>query len=165
MCKSLKVENELKCKLELLQKLKGAPETTLIGVGGLLNLGWEFAHSSLYTDGTGDAWYIIWTRIHCTVGDIMILLSVFYMVSLIYRSRYWWVGNQVIPIVLFVMLGFGYTVWSEWYNTQVAKTWEYAANMPTSFGIGVSPLLQWLVIPPLTLLRLKRIDKKQRRNV
>jgi hypothetical protein len=45
-----------------------------------------------------------------------------------------------------------YTAWSEWRNVYVAGNWGYTAGMPLLFGIGLSPLLQWLVLPPVTVL-------------
>jgi len=40
-------------------------------------------------------------------------------------------------------------VWSEWHNVYRAGNWGNAASMPTVFGIGLSPLLQWLILPPM----------------
>ena len=42
-----------------------------------------------------------------------------------------------------------FTAWSEWYNVYRAGSWGYTASMPTIFGIGLSPLLQWLILPPV----------------
>ena len=44
-----------------------------------------------------------------------------------------------------------YTVYSEWLNTIVRKSWAYADAMPLLpwLGTGLSPLLQWLLVPPL----------------
>jgi len=53
-----------------------------------------------------------------------------------------WTGS-----VIFVIGAMAYTAWSEWYNVYRAGTWGYAASMPMIFGIGLSPLLQWLAIP------------------
>jgi hypothetical protein len=50
---------------------------------------------------------------------------------------------------LFTMLGLAYTIWSEWFNTGIKGAWEYARSMPTIAGIGVTPMLQWVVLPPL----------------
>ena len=41
-----------------------------------------------------------------------------------------------------------FTAWSEWYNVYRAGNWGYTASMPMIFGIGLSPLLQWLILPP-----------------
>lgn len=42
-----------------------------------------------------------------------------------------------------------FTAWSEWYNVYRAGAWSYAPKMPTLYGVGLSPLLQWLIIPPV----------------
>ena len=56
---------------------------------------------------------------------------------------------------LTVALGMTYTLFSEWLNLAVLRNWAYAESMPTiSFGdarIGLTPLLQWLVVPPVAL--------------
>ena len=56
--------------------------------------------------------------------------------------------------LLMVVLGPAYTLASEWLNTTLAR-WTYSELMPTvslaGIRIGVSPLLQWLVLPPLAL--------------
>jgi hypothetical protein len=51
---------------------------------------------------------------------------------------------------LAVAFGVLYTVFSEWLNTEVRGSWAYAAAMPVvpPFGTGLSPLAQWLVVPP-----------------
>lgn len=54
-----------------------------------------------------------------------------------------------------VVAAVGYTVYSEWMNTVARAAWEYSALMPVirflGLEIGFSPLLQWVVIPPLAL--------------
>jgi hypothetical protein len=58
-------------------------------------------------------------------------------------------------VALTVAIGLGYTVFSEWLNTVVRQSWAYAAAMPTvrvgTLEIGLAPLAQWLVVPPLAL--------------
>lgn len=43
-----------------------------------------------------------------------------------------------------------YTVFSEWNNTVITRTWAYSQWMPTLWGIGLSPILRWLLIPAWT---------------
>ena len=56
---------------------------------------------------------------------------------------------------LIVVIGTGYNVFSEWMNTVVMQGWKYADEMPlvrvAGVEIGLTPLLQWLLIPPLAL--------------
>lgn len=133
------------------------PEVALVLYGLILNLLWEFGHSVLYVDhGQRDTAYILWTRFHCSVGDVLILLGSFWWTALWFRTRFWFVQNRHSATVLFLLSGFAYTVWSEWYNTQIVHSWVYAPAMPTLLGIGLSPLAQWLVIPGLLVLLLQQ---------
>ncbi len=45
--------------------------------------------------------------------------------------------------------GFGYTIYSEYLNIAVRRAWGYSELMPTlpPLGTGLSPLLQWVVVP------------------
>ena len=65
------------------------------------------------------------------------------------RWRWWRIA------ALTAMFGVSYTGFSEWMNVKVLGTWAYAESMPVirlwNFEIGVSPLAQWLVVPPLAL--------------
>ena len=76
-------------------------------------------------------------------------------------------GNPAWPIRSFgrvvlatVLLGVGYTIFSEWLNIVVRKSWAYSSLMPvvSLFGlnIGVSPLLQWMAVPALALYAARR---------
>ena len=59
-------------------------------------------------------------------------------------------------MLLFTAFGLAYTIWSEWFNTRVTFSWQYAESMPRVFGIGVAPLAQWLTIPFLLALILRK---------
>ena len=48
--------------------------------------------------------------------------------------------------------GLGFTIFSEWYNVYVVGAWAYQPTMPLVAGIGLTPLLQWVVVPTLMLL-------------
>ena len=54
---------------------------------------------------------------------------------------------------LTIALGVGYTIFSEWLNIVVRAAWQYSELMPVVpvIGTGLSPLLQWLVIPSASL--------------
>jgi len=55
--------------------------------------------------------------------------------------------------VLTVMVGVAYTIYSEWLNTTIRQGWAYSPMMPVlpPLGTGLSPLLQWLIVPSLAL--------------
>jgi hypothetical protein len=48
---------------------------------------WELLQSPLYSDHPRGFFYVLWTRLHCTGGDALILLGAFWGTSLIAHSR------------------------------------------------------------------------------
>ena len=137
-------------------RARSVPEIKLIGWGFVLNGIWEFLQSPLYADHDRGTIYILWSRLHCTGGDILILLGAYWITSLIFRSRTWPTYKGYPALLVFIGCGFVYTAWSEWFNTRMAGTWTYAPSMPLVFGIGASPLIQWLIIPGALVFLLKR---------
>lgn len=131
-------------------------EVRLTTWGALLNGAWEFLQSPLYADHARGWRYVLWTRLHCTGGDVLILLGAFWITSIAFRSRHWWAGPRWGAVALFLLLGLGYTAWSELYNTQVRGAWEYTSAMPLAFGVGAAPLLQWVLLPPVVLALMGR---------
>jgi hypothetical protein len=87
------------------------------------------------------------------LGDLLILLAAYEIVSLGRRSRGWFLTNVISGGVLFTLLGAGYTVYSEIMNVRIKGTWGYTDLMPLVpiLDIGGMPLLQWLLIPPVLL--------------
>lgn len=122
----------------------------------LLNLAWEAAHVRLYTIWTErSTGYVAFAVAHCTLGDLVLGGAFFALALILTRAgeaagwRWSWIA------VLTVVLGIVYTGFSEWLNTEVFGYWQYREIMPVvrvfDTAIGVSPLLQWLVLPPLAL--------------
>lgn len=127
------------------------PELRLVLWGFALNLIWEALQTPFYADRGGSLTYLAWSRLHCTGGDVLILLGCFTAVSLIWRNRSWMAIRGVLPRVLFVTLGLGYTAASEVLHTRWFQSWAYAPDMPVLFGVGLAPVLQWLLIPSALL--------------
>ena len=52
-----------------------------------------------------------------------------------------------------IVLGAGYTIFSEWLNVEIRRSWSYTAAMPVVpfIGTGLTPLLQWLIVTTLAL--------------
>ncbi len=113
------------------------------------NLVWEIAHVRLYTIWAAtDGPSVAWALLHCSLGDVLIALAMFALAGIVLGRGDWpasrpWTGGAIV-----VVGALAYTAWSEWYNVYRAGTWGYAASMPMLFGIGLTPLLQWLILPP-----------------
>lgn len=118
------------------------------------NLLWEFAQMPLYVVGqTGRFDDIIIAGLHCTAGDIFVALAAL-MAALVTFGSAEWPGNRFrLVAVAVLVIGVSYTVFSEYLNTTIRRSWTYSALMPTLpwFGTGLAPLVQWLLIPPVAL--------------
>lgn len=125
-----------------------------VGVVMPMHFAWEIVQLPLYTIwSTGSVREITFAVIHCTAGDLMIS-SLCLVLALIMAE---WTNNRFeVVALLTILFGVGYTGFSEWRNTSVTNAWTYAAMMPTVFGLGVSPLLQWMVIPGVVFWRLRQ---------
>jgi len=127
---------------------------------------WETAHLPLYTLWqTGTAGENLFAVVHCTLGDLLIAL-VSLTLGLMLAGHRQWPARRFAAVAAFTMtFGMGYTVFSEWLNVVVRKSWAYSAMMPivSFFGLnlGLSPLLQWIVVPVLALLAARRIGTSQ----
>lgn len=114
------------------------------------NLVWEVAHLPLYTLWReGSAGEIAFAAVHCTGGDLLIATASLVLALLLFAERAWPDGSVLPVVAATVVFGVGYTVFSEWLNTQVRGSWAYTDRMPIVpiLGTGLSPLAQWLVIP------------------
>lgn len=116
----------------------------------LANLAWEVVQLPLYTLWrTAPAGDIAFAVLHCTAGDVIIASVSLLIAVLAVGTRVWPAKRYGAVAVTAVLLGIGYTAYSEWTNVYIQKSWAYSEWMPilTGTGIGLSPLLQWLVIP------------------
>jgi len=62
-----------------------------------------------------------------------------------------------------IAIGVGYTIFSEWLNIVVRQAWAYRDIMPVVpvLNVGLSPLLQWIVIPALAyVMALKPVGRR-----
>lgn len=120
----------------------------VIAVG---NLAWEILHLPLYTVwSSGSRGERVFAVAHCTGGDLLIALSSL-MTSLLLAGNQSWPARSYVRVALLtIALGVAYTAFSEWLNVSVRRSWTYSHWMPmipVAGGIGVSPLLQWLIVP------------------
>jgi hypothetical protein len=115
----------------------------------VLNLTWETVHVRLYTVwAAADGMSVTWALLHCSLGDVVIALAMFALAGIVLRRADWPASRPWTGGVIVVIGAMAYTAWSEWYNVYRAGNWGYTASMPMIFGIGLSPLLQWIILPP-----------------
>lgn len=141
-----------------LQRLTFLRFLAAVAAGSLL---WEVAHVPLYTLWVTDSWSAIaYAVLHCTVGDVMIAGLCLLLSLAIFGSRSW--PSEHFPQVAActILLALGYTVFSEWLNTEVRGAWAYREAMPRLpvLGTGLTPVLQWIVVPVIAFWHAKPRD-------
>ncbi|HBO1414539.1 hypothetical protein [Pseudomonas aeruginosa] len=128
------------------------------------NLLWEIGQLPLYTlwaEAPPSA--IAYAVLHCTLGDILIGVLALLAALIATRAgaleqwRWWRIGTTAVG------LGLAYTAFSEWLNTTVLMSWAYSERMPLTpiLPLGLSPLLQWLVVPVAALVWARGTTRRQ----
>ena len=124
-----------------------------IGLAAIGHFFWEVAQLPLYTLWrTGTPREIAFALFHCTVGDVLITTATFAAAVALARHFRWPpLGWRMVFTA--IILGATYTIFSEWLNVEIRRTWSYTAAMPVVpfLGTGLTPLLQWLIVPGLAL--------------
>lgn len=118
------------------------------------NLMWETFQLPLYTIWQAEtAWQQAFAVIHCTAGDVLIAASALVVGLITVGHQDWPTSHFKRVAVVAIVIGLAYTVSSEWLNVFVRGTLSYSEWMPiVSFGgweVGLSPLLQWSIVPSL----------------
>ena len=135
------------------------PEVSVVIFSLLLNLAWEFWQSPFFGGlAQGPHWKGVLLCTQAAFGDAFISLLAYWAVCVAARTRQW--GRQPTKgqVVAFVGLGLAVTVLLELLATRVLDRWSYSEAMPVVPGldVGLLPIAQWLLLPPLVLWFVRR---------
>lgn len=116
------------------------------------NLTWEVLHLPLYTIWTtGTLGEQAFAVVHCTGGDMLIALASLMAALLLTGTHDWPTRGRERVALVTIVFGIVYTGFSEWLNVSVRRSWAYSDWMPViplgTARIGLSPLVQWIVVP------------------
>ena len=146
---------------EPLRAAVGSPEFGVAVFALLLNFPWEILQVPLFV-GMASAPYAdaIMGCIQATLGDVLITLLGYGAVALATKNRRWLLAPSGGQVAAFIGVGLSITVLIEWLatNGRWVKSWAYSTSMPLlpGTGIGLTPLLQWIVVPLLVLWFVQR---------
>lgn len=127
---------------------------------GMLNLFWEIGQLPLYTIWAQSTTpEIVFAVVHCTAGDVLIAFFSLLAAVVVVGKQTWPARRFRVVAIVTIFLGIAYTVFSEWNNTVVTRSWAYASAMPQLWGIGLSPVAQWIVVPVLSFWLLCRVQR------
>lgn len=136
-------------------------ESNIVVFALLLNFPWEILQAPLFA-GMADGPFIDAIRgcAQGTLGDAVIMLFAYWTVSGIDASRDWILRPSGRQLTLFVSVGVVITAVIEWLAIRGhwVQSWTYSTAMPVVpvIGVGLSPLLQWIVLPLLLVWFVRR---------
>ena len=116
-----------------------------------LNYLWELAQAPLYVGMKDYNAGVFWHCFVASLGDgIMVLLIVAAGWIMLKRGD-WSERPGIAGYVVMLTAGFILALLVEWIGLHVLRRWEYSDRMPLmpSFRVGLAPIAQMLVLPPL----------------
>ncbi len=128
------------------------------GASFLLHLTWENLQSPLYSCfATSSFLQCFWICLKATVtGDMLFMLTIYVALAFVHRDPFWiadrsvfvHLATWVLAVLVGVLLGISFELWA----IHVSHRWTYA-GMPIIpvLRIGITPVLQMIVVPLLTL--------------
>lgn len=135
------------------------PELPVAFFSFLLHFVWEFVQVPTYA-GMAEMshWEATKLCMSATFGDVGFALTAFWLASLAGRGRDWILLRMRLPLAIFIAVGIVLTIGFEYYYTTITLRWTYSELMPLvpPFGTGLSPLVQWIVIPPAVIWLTRR---------
>lgn len=127
----------------------------LFFISFLLNFIWEISQMPLYGEmGMGICGnYSEFLKIHWQVSskDALMVAAAYLAIGFLLRNWEWPKNFNKGWVLLWLAL----PIWQgiiEYYSVYLYHRWAYAQAMPLVFGIGLSPILQMLILPSLAIL-------------
>ena len=147
-------------------------ETTPLGFGSTAELllvfsvftfvfqfAWEVLQTPFYLRMPGMShWAATLVCLKATIGDVGIALAAFAAGSWWSHKFHWTRAPSWQAIAIFMAVGVLVTIAFEWYAVYWANRWGYSEAMPIVpvLRVGVAPILQWIVLPPVVLYFVRR---------
>ncbi len=139
-------------------------EVKFMLVAFLFSLIYELAHSPLYifVDAptiSRKLYYIV----HCSFRDLAPFLIGYHITALVLKKWLWLYEKFTWRnVALFTFFAFVYTVLAELYHVHVLGSWEFKDAMPmvSLLGIGLTPFVQNLILPPIVAKVLLYYERK-----
>ena len=138
----------------LLRGLRDLPELNVAVFALLLNFPWEFLQAPFFASmASAPHWPATKDCAQAAVGDATMTLIAYWLIALCMRSRHWVRTPSPSGTFGFVCFLVVLNVGIEKLATEHLGRWSYAVSMPIVplLGMGVLPLIQWLLLPPVVI--------------
>ena len=132
-----------------------------------LHFAWEMAQGGLFEGMTRlPFWSATAWCARAAAWDVFFSFVSYAAASVVSRDAKWPRTLRTAPLAIYLVTGIAITIAIERWAVDAGR-WKYAPQMPAIGGIGLSPLLQWIVVPiaiaavvRLVETRAERIDSR-----
>jgi hypothetical protein len=117
------------------------------------NYVWEASQASLFV-GMGSIQTIWWHCFVASLGDGIILWIIHLLGWCVFRQVDWFVRPDAARYGVMLGTGLVIAIAIEWVAIHWLHRWAYTGQMPLVpvLGIGITPVIQMMVLPPLIFL-------------
>ncbi len=134
-----------------------------IGVAAYaLHFAWEMLQGGLFETMTRLPFWIAtaWCA-RAAVWDVVISIASYAAAAVVSRDVMWPRRLRAVPVAIYLATGIAITIAIEQWALDAGR-WKYAPEMPVIGGIGLSPLLQWIVVPVGIVAVVRRVNSPSR---
>ena len=112
-----------------------------------LHFVWEMAQGGLFETMTRlPFWSATAWCARAAAWDVVISFASYAAASVVSRDIMWPGNLRAVPLAIYLVTGMAITIAIERWALAAGR-WKYAPEMPAIGGIGLAPLLQWVVVP------------------
>lgn len=130
-----------------------------------MNFAWEMAQGGLFANMRALPFWTATRRcLLASLGDLVIASLAFLCAATVVRDVRWPIRKPVfVSLTLFLASGILVAIVIE--KSAVATgRWSYGAHMPTIAGVGLLPLLQWLLLPAFEVLAFRWLSRTRKHS-
>lgn len=114
-----------------------------------VNFVWEMLQAPLFVGMLEmPRWDATALCLQAAAGDAVMIVIAFAVVTMSVRDRTWMLRPRFGPLGAFAFLAASQGLALEWVSLRLER-WTYGPAMPVEpiFGLGLTPILQWLILP------------------
>ncbi len=127
-----------------------------------LHFAWEMGHAKGFaTMNELPFWTATVWCARAALWDTAIAAASYLAAAVAARNAWWPRTPRALLAVIYFAVGLTITIVVERWALAVGR-WRYEATMSTVGGIGMTPLLQWMVVPAITLAAARLVMSPRR---
>lgn len=127
-----------------------------------VNFAWEMLQAPLFVGMLEmPRWDATALCLQAAAGDAVMIVIAFAAVALGARDRAWTLSLRFGHLSAFAFLAASQGLALEWVSLRLER-WTYGPAMPVDpvFGLGLAPILQWLILPLMILWAVRRRERR-----